>query len=147
MARPLALAATVAATDLGAKWLAERRLDTPISLLPGLHLKLGHNSGIAFGALDGVPSAVLVAAAACLVLALLAAIISRWQTLPWPPVGLLLGGATGNLLDRLADGRVTDFIELPRWPTFNLADIAITCAVLLLLWRVAREPRPHTASV
>jgi signal peptidase II len=46
----------------------------------------------------------------------------------------LLGGAIGNLIDRLAEGSVIDFIKLPFWPAFNLADVAITFGVLALLW-------------
>jgi len=58
----------------------------------------------------------------------------------WVPTGLLIGGAVGNLVDRLAHGAVTDFIKLPLWPAFNLADTAITVGVLALLW-VLEGPR------
>ena len=56
----------------------------------------------------------------------------------WIPTGLLLGGALGNILDRLRDGAVTDFVKLPLWPAFNLADVAITVGVLTLLWVLER---------
>jgi len=49
-------------------------------------------------------------------------------------LGLLLGGAIGNLIDRVAQGSVTDFIKLPLWPAFNVGDMAITFGVLALLW-------------
>ena len=49
-------------------------------------------------------------------------------------VGLLAGGALGNLADRIRDGAVTDFIDLPAWPAFNVADMAITAGVLMLAW-------------
>ena len=52
----------------------------------------------------------------------------------WVPTGLLLGGALGNLIDRLAQGYVTDFIKLPAWPAFNISDMAITFGVLSLLY-------------
>ena len=52
----------------------------------------------------------------------------------WLPTGLLLGGAMGNVIDRLRDGAVTDFLKFPGWPAFNMADIAITLGVLALLW-------------
>jgi signal peptidase II len=52
----------------------------------------------------------------------------------WVPTGLLVGGALGNLIDRLANGAVTDFIKLPAWPAFNVADMAITFGVLALLY-------------
>jgi len=51
----------------------------------------------------------------------------------WLPTGLLLGGALGNLLDRAREGAVTDFIDVPLWPAFNVADMAITAGVLALL--------------
>ena len=57
---------------------------------------------------------------------------------------MLIGGALGNLLDRLRDGAVTDFIKLPLgWPPFNLADASITLGVLLLLF-VLESPRERT---
>ena len=58
----------------------------------------------------------------------------------WVPTGLLIGGAVGNLVDRLVNGAVTDFIKLPLWPAFNIADVAITFGVLTLLW-VLEGPR------
>jgi signal peptidase II len=54
--------------------------------------------------------------------------------LAWLPTGLLLGGAVGNIFDRIRDGAVTDFIKFPWWPAFNVADIAITFGVLSLLY-------------
>ena len=58
----------------------------------------------------------------------------------WLPTGLLVGGAIGNLIDRLSHGSVTDFIKLPFWPAFNVADMAITFGVLALLY-VLEGPR------
>jgi signal peptidase II len=52
----------------------------------------------------------------------------------WLPVGMLLGGALGNLLDRARDGAVTDFIDPVWWPAFNVADACIVLGVLGLLW-------------
>ena len=52
----------------------------------------------------------------------------------WLPTGMLVGGAIGNLIDRVANGQVTDFIKLPAWPAFNVADMSITFGVLILLW-------------
>ena len=51
----------------------------------------------------------------------------------WLPIGLLAGGAVGNLIDRILDGAVTDFIDPPNWPAFNLADVEITIGVFLLI--------------
>ena len=140
--RPAALALAVVAADLATKWLAERRLDEPVSLLGGLRFELGHNSGVAFGALNDLPSWVLAAGVAALIAGLLVALRRGVLPLPWLAVGLLLGGALGNLIDRVGDGRVTDFIDPPRWPAFNLADVAITAGVLFVLWRSMREDGP-----
>ena len=69
---------------------------------------------------------------------------ARHATRPliWLPTGMLLGGALGNVVDRLRHGSVTDFIKLPLgWPPFNLADASITLGVLILF--VRRRPRAH----
>jgi signal peptidase II len=66
---------------------------------------------------------------------------NRTRRLVWLPTGLLLGGAAGNLIDRLDRGYVTDFIDLPAWPAFNLADMSITFGVLSLLYVLEGPPR------
>ena len=61
-------------------------------------------------------------------------------------LALMLGGAIGNLIDRIVSGRVVDFLKVPHWPAFNFADSAITIGVLLLLWAMLQEPpRPATS--
>jgi signal peptidase II len=62
--------------------------------------------------------------------------LHRGMPLLWLPVGLLLGGALGNLADRARDGAVIDFIDPVAWPAFNLADACIVIGVLMLLWVV-----------
>ena len=57
----------------------------------------------------------------------------------WVAVGLVGGGALGNLIDRALAGEVTDFIDLPHWPPFNLADVAIVAGVVLLAAIYLRE--------
>jgi signal peptidase II len=64
------------------------------------------------------------------------------RRLVWLPVGLLAGGAAGNIVDRARHGAVTDFIKLPAWPAFNVADMAITFGVLALLYVVERSDAP-----
>jgi signal peptidase II len=111
-----------------------------VAVLPGLDLVHVWNRGIAFGMLDSAGPVVIVVAA--LALGLVLAIIlggSRRQGL-WLPIGLLAGGAVGNLIDRIRLGHVTDFIDLPAWPSFNLADVQITAAVLILLFIYLRAP-------
>lgn len=136
------LAFAVAAVDLTTKRWAETNLEEPVPIIGGLRLELGHNSGIAFGALRDLPTAWLVAAVTCLVVALTVAVVRGAFPIPWPAAGLLLGGALANLIDRTADGAVTDFIDPARWPAFNLADAAITCGVILMIWRGLRAQPP-----
>jgi len=59
------------------------------------------------------------------------------------PLALILGGALGNLFDRLLRGQVVDFLDFHFWPVFNVADIALTIGVLLAIWRLLREAAPH----
>ena len=63
------------------------------------------------------------------------------RPLVWLPTGLLLGGAIGNLIDRAREGSVTDFVKLPHFPAFNVADMAITVGVLALLYVLEGPPR------
>lgn len=104
------------------------------SVLPGVSIVHVSNKGVAFGALAGGHTIVL-AVIAVAVAALLAYFVRHAQRpLAWLPTGLLVGGALGNIFDRIRDGAVTDFIKLPWWPAFNLADVAITGGVLALLY-------------
>ena len=102
--------------------------------LPGIQLVHVRNTGVAFGVFSGGGALVLVFTLAAL--AVLLGYFARDPTRPWLwlPTGLLVGGALGNLIDRLSSGAVTDFIKLPLWPAFNVADMAITFGVLALLW-------------
>jgi signal peptidase II len=126
----------VVAVDQGTKALASSAVDRGdrVELLPFLHIADVRNEGVAFG-LGGDISAVLIGATIVLLLGLLVFLAQRSRSgwLVWLPAALLVGGALGNLADRVRDGAVTDFIDLPLWPTFNLADVAIIAGVLLLL--------------
>ena len=91
------------------------------------------NNGVAFGFFSGGGALVLV-----LTLVALSVLIGYFAWRPtrpwlWLPTGMLVGGALGNLIDRIANGSVTDFIKLPLWPAFNLADMSITFGVIALL--------------
>ena len=102
-------------------------------VFPGIQLVHVRNKGVAFGALSGKPAVMIIVLAALGGLVVWFALHSRRRYV-WVPTGLLLGGALGNIIDRLRDGAVTDFIKLPLWPAFNVADMAITFGVLALLW-------------
>jgi signal peptidase II len=101
--------------------------------LPGVQLVNTRNNGVAFGFLPGSHVAVtIVIGLALLALLVYFALHSR-EKLIWLPTGMLIGGAIGNVADRIRDGAVTDFIKLPLgWPPFNVADMSITLGVLIL---------------
>lgn len=108
-------------------------------VVAGIKLVNVRNSGVAFGQLQngGVIVALLIA------LAVLALVVyfARHGRRPWVwlPTGLLLGGAVGNIVDRLREGAVIDFVKLPHWPAFNVADSAITIGVIVLLFVIERD--------
>ena len=138
-----AMAAGVVALDQltkalvrGGLELGERR-----DLLAGVDLVNVRNSGIAFGFLsDG--GALLVVGTAIALLALAVFFVTHTgRALVWLPTGLLLGGAIGNLIDRAREGSVTDFVKLPYWPAFNVADMAITFGVVALIYVLEGPPR------
>lgn len=104
------------------------------SLIPGIHLVHVRNTGVAFGFFSSGGTLVLVLTFVALALLLVYFLLHPDRRGLWIPTGLLVGGALGNLVDRLANGAVTDFIKLPYWPAFNLADTAITFGVLGLLY-------------
>jgi signal peptidase II len=137
----LGVAGLVLVGDLVSKWLAVRELGDrePVELLGGLlTLRLVRNAGAAFGFAQGLTIAFTVVAAAVVVVIL--RLSRRLRSLPWAvALGLVLGGAVGNLVDRVfrapapGRGHVVDFLELPHWPVFNLADSAIVCAGVLMV--------------
>ena len=141
-ARALATVGLVVALDQASKQAAVTRIGRgeSINVFLGLDLTNTRNTGVAFGALQdgGVAIAVLVALALLLLLGYFAWHAERaWL---WLPVGMLLGGALGNLADRARLGAVIDFIDPVAWPAFNLADAAIVLGVLGLLY-VIEGPR------
>jgi signal peptidase II len=114
--------------------------------LPGVELVNTRNHGVAFGFLPGSHVGVTILIAVALLVLL--AYFARHARLPliWLPTGMLIGGAVGNVVDRLRGGSVTDFVKLPLgWPPFNLADASITIGILLLLFVIDRS-RAHPAA-
>jgi signal peptidase II len=108
-----------------------------IAVLPGVHLVHTRNHGVAFG-LEADHGALVVALVALALLGLLVYFATHaHRPLIWLATGLLLGGALGNLLDRIRTGSVLDFVQLPLgWPPFNLADASIVLGVALLLFAI-----------
>ncbi len=111
-------------------------------LAPVFYLTYVRNSGAAFGLLKG--GAPLLAG-----LALLGVVLAAWQ---WKRImaqgwrvrwgtAAALSGALGNMIDRLVYGSVVDFFDIRIWPIFNVADLAISCGVVLLFWEVLAHDR------
>jgi signal peptidase II len=140
-------AALVAVVTVAADQAVKALLRTTIERGDAVDLVLGaqivnvRNRGIAFGMFSG--GGVLLVLFALVALAALLVFFARHRARPlvWLPTGLLIGGATGNLIDRAREGAVTDFIDLPAWPAFNVADMAITFGVLTLLYVLEGPPR------
>ena len=135
------VAAIVIIADAVSKAVALRDLPgrAPVRLLHGLlTLRLTVNPGAAFGV--GTSDTAVIALVACGVVVYVVRMAARLRSLSWTiGLGLLLGGAAGNLGDRLfrapgpLRGSVVDWLNLPHFPwTFNLADASITCAVVLI---------------
>ena len=137
-ARALATLAVALAADQGSKQLVNSQLmrGESVNVFLGLDVTNTRNTGVAFGALQG--SGTVVGVLIGLALALLVAYFAFNATKPWLwlPVGLLLGGALGNLADRAREGAVIDFIDPIGWPAFNLADAVIVVGVVALLYVV-----------
>ena len=130
------LAAAVIAVDQATKaWVrATLELGENDPILPGVDLVNVRNSGVAFGLLSGGGALVVVVTSLALLALVAFFAYNRRRPLVWLPTGLLLGGAVGNLVDRIREGSVTDFVDIPLWPAFNVADVAITFGVLSLLY-------------
>ena len=141
-ARAGATAAAVMALDQGSKGLVVSSLcrGESVGVFPGLDVTNTRNTGVAFGALEGSGTIVAVLIVLALVLLIGYFAMNAGRRLLWLPAGMLLGGALGNLVDRVREGAVIDFIDPVAWPAFNLADSAIVIGVLGLLYVVELRP-------
>jgi signal peptidase II len=142
-----AVALVAAACDQLTKWIVTNQLGYGESLdvFPGLSLHHVQNTGIAFGLFSGATPIVILATSAVVVwmLVFFGRSGGRHPILP-AALGLLVGGSLSNLADRIRLGHVVDFIEIPHWPAFNLADsvivVGVAVLVVTLVW-AEREPR------
>ena len=146
--RALLVGAAVLIVDRLTKWLVTASLveGETVPVLPHFfHLTLVHNTGAAFGILRGATSLFIAVALVVIIgLALVLATGSRTgrRGPPSAALGLLLGGATGNLMDRARLGYVIDFLDFRIWPVFNVGDSAITIGVgWLVLHLLVRRRR------
>jgi signal peptidase II len=153
--RWLWISAAVVAADLATKaWVSRAFVRGEVlEVTPFFNLVLTHNTGAAFSFLAGAGgwqrwffTAIAVAISAVIVV-----VLSRNRGDAWisAALALVLGGALGNLYDRLTLGEVVDFVQLHAagyyWPAFNVADSAITVGVAFLVWdslRTRRAPTP-----
>ncbi|MDT0684057.1 signal peptidase II [Roseicyclus sp. F158] len=126
-------------------------LGTGIAVGPGFNLVFGRNDGVTFGMLGGVPwwGLALLALGICLWLTvMLYRSDSRIEALAY---GVIIGGALGNVIDRVRFGGVTDFLDFYvgrlHWPAFNLADVFVVCGVGLLLLASVLERRKDNSRV
>jgi signal peptidase II len=142
-----AVAVVASACDQLTKWLvtSDLDLDESIHVAPGLTLHHVQNTGIAFGFFAGATPVVILATAGVVawMLFFFARSGARHPILP-AALGLLVGGSLSNLIDRIRLGHVVDFVEVPHWPAFNLADSVIVVGVIVLVATLVwseREPR------
>lgn len=144
----LGLALVVSVVDQTIKAVVESsmRLGESIALIPGfLSLTYIKNDGGAFGILGGSQTILLIGSAVAVAVVfwmLLTGDSSRLTTLG---CGLILGGAAGNLLDRLGSGEVTDYVHFSFWYIFNAADIAIVVGVAVLLLSSLRPEKSKSS--
>lgn len=146
----LACAAVIIALDQWTKSLASTRLllGVPVPLLGDtVRFTLVHNTGAAFGLFPGSRVPFIVISILAILVVFYLFLRETYRSLANRILlGCILGGAIGNLLDRVRLGWVVDFIDMGagtvRWPVFNVADSAVTLGVIFLAWNLARAGRP-----
>lgn len=125
--------------------LAALQPHAPMDVTPFLALRLGFNTGVSFGmfATDANTFRLPLILLTLAIIVALSVMAMRASALERVALSAVIGGAAGNLTDRIWRGRVTDFIDLHvagwHWPTFNLADTVITLGVMTLLWAALRR--------
>ena len=139
----LGVAVAIVVGDLLTKWAIRSWLDRGDAWPdPDWNVRIVHftNTGAAFGILEGAGSLLVVASVVGVAL-ILVYLFNPGMASPLVRAGLalMLGGAIGNLIDRVGDGEVVDFIKFPEWPAFNVADSAITIGVIILVWALVTQ--------
>lgn len=141
-----AAAVVVVLDQLTKHWALQALADGPIDLVGSLRLNLTFNDGAAFSLGGGRTT--LIAVAALAIVVVIVAMGWRAESRAWAiGLGIVLGGAAGNLVDRalragdgLLGGRVIDFIDLQWWPVFNVADVSLWVGIGVLALASWREP-------
>ncbi len=152
------LAGLIIVADQFTKWLIMVEVMQPprvIPVMPSLNIVMAWNTGVSFSMLSESGPMLLAGLAILVSLGLFIWLMRLPDPLPAYGIGLVIGGAIGNVIDRFRFGAVFDFIDFYvgnwHWPAFNLADSAITIGVLLLLFdglfqgrdRGKNSPRPE----
>jgi len=141
------------AIDQGSKALVianAETLTTSVPIFPGFNLTFHRNYGIMFGFLQNVPWWILAVLATVIVLFLVFSLIRATRKAETIAYGIVIGGALGNIVDRLRFGGVTDFLDFylgtAHWPALNLADVFVVCGVGVLLVATGREKTASATS-
>lgn len=142
-------AAAIVALDQATKAVASARLflSDPVPVFGDfVRLTLVHNTGAAFGLFPGSRLPFIIVSTVAIAVVLYLYTRDAYRGVPQRILlGCILGGAVGNLVDRVRLGWVVDFIDVgvggTRWPVFNVADSAVTVGVVLLAWTLARAGR------
>ncbi|MEM7224411.1 MAG: signal peptidase II [Pseudomonadota bacterium] len=137
----LGLAAAVLVLDQLTKWIMVRVITENgyfIEVTGFFNLVLVHNTGVSFGFLGTLPAWVLIVVSLAIVVGLSIWLVRQDRRLPTIGIGLVIGGALGNVIDRLHAPGVIDFLDFHvagyHWPAFNVADAAITIGIGIILF-------------
>jgi signal peptidase II len=140
-ARMVAVAVAVIALDQVTKAIVNAQIERGGSedIILGIRFVNVRNTGVAFSSLQGAGPLIGIVVAIALLGLLWYFTRNADKPLVWLPTGMLLGGALGNVIDRIREGAVTDFIKVVDfWPAFNVADISVTLGVILLRFVMER---------
>ena len=146
---PLAISSLLVAADQAVKFfvVSSMRLGESIPVMAGIfHVTYIENPGAAFGMFANQRWAFIVAGVAVILaaVAMYRRLIRESAMVRWG-AALLLGGAAGNLIDRVRLGRVIDFLDFRVWPVFNIADIGICVGVACLIYALTRDGEKEKA--
>ena len=133
----------VLAVDQFTKWIVKENLFIGQSFPEEGFFRFAHplNTGSAFGLFRGQTTFLLIASVAAIIILLL-----YFKNSDLPPLilrtclGMQIGGALGNLLERITIGHVTDFIDVGPWYIFNIADSAIVISIFIIIWTYIKNP-------
>ena len=140
--------------DLVTKYLAEQHLvlGETEKIFSFFSLERTINTGVAFGMLKGSGAVIIVANVIAILIVLFYVLLERRPILGGVSGGLIIGGSRGNVVQRLANGEVTDFLKLPYWPNFNMADVFLVVGIAVVIiglivetvrtWKSGRSETP-----